>query len=92
MAKPFYSFDVSAFDWFLNDAAGHYEKTAPTVETWLDQVAGRLRDGSVTIRELSQVQTLLENDTWMDAHGAANLAYKAMSEFGLLPGNVTLAF
>lgn len=92
MTRLFFSFDVSDFDWFLNDAAGHYEKSAPTVETWLDQVAERLRDGSVTLRELGLVQTLLENDTWLDPHGAANLAYKAMSEFGSLPSNVTLAF
>lgn len=88
----FFTFDIAAFDWFLNDAAGHYEKLAPTVETWLDQVAERVRLGTVTVRELRLVQSLLEADIWLDAHGAGNLAYKAMSEFGELPANVTLAF
>ena len=92
MTKSFISFDVSAFDWFLNDAGQQYEKSSPTVETWLDQVADRLRDGSVTIRELRLVDSLLENGIWLDPHGAGNLAYKAMSEFGVLPSNITIAF
>ena len=59
MTKSFISFDVSAFDWFLNDAGQQYEKSSPTVETWLDQVADRLRDGSVTIRELRLVDSCI---------------------------------
>ena len=90
--KPFLQFDVSAFDWFLNNAAGHYERTSPLVETWLDSVAESLRDGTVTLAELSKVQSLLENGIWLDPHGAGNLAYKQLSANGKLPANVTLAF
>ena len=87
--KQFLQFDVSAFDWFLSDAADHYERTSPVVVTWLDSVADSLRDGTVTITELRKVQSLLENDVWLDPHGAGNLAYKQLSEHGKLPSNVT---
>lgn len=90
--KPFLQFDVSAFDWFINDAASHYERTSPLVETWLDAVAESLRNGTVTLAELSKVQSLLENGLWLDPHGAGNLAYKMLSQSGKLPANVTLAF
>jgi hypothetical protein len=90
--KPFLQFDVSSFDWFLSDAASHYERTSPLVETWLDAVADSLRDGTVTLAELLKVQSLLENGVWLDPHGAGNLAYKQLSAHGKLPSNVTLAF
>ena len=83
MLKPFFTFEVSAFDWYLSDAADHYEKTSPLVVTWLDAVADSLRDGTVTLRE---------NGIWLDAHGAGNLAYKQLSANGKLPSNVTIAF
>ena len=92
MPKPFFTFEVSAFDWYLSDAADHYEKTSPLVVTWLDAVADSLRDGTVTLAELSKVQSLIENDVWLDPHGAGNLAYKQLSQPGKLPANVTLAF
>ncbi len=92
MNELFFTFNVAAFDWFIDGAATHYEKSAPTVATWLDQVADRLRNGSLTVREIGLVQNLIENGIWLDPHGAANRAYKAMSEFGALPSNVTLAF
>jgi hypothetical protein len=90
--KAFFSFDVSAFDWFVNDAGQHYERTSPTVETWLDQVCDRVRDGSITLAELRRVAFLYQDSLWLDPNGAANVAYKAMSEFGSLPANVTLSF
>jgi hypothetical protein len=90
--KPFLQFDVSAFDWFLSDVADHYERTSPVVIIWLDAVADSLRDGTVTLAELRKVQTLVENDIWLDPHGAGNLAYKQLSQSGKLPANVTLAF
>ena len=88
--KPFLAFDVSAFDWFLSDAASHYERSSPVVVTWLDTIADSLRDGSVTLAELQRVQSLLENGIWLDPHGAGNLAYKQLSASGALPGNVTI--
>jgi hypothetical protein len=92
MPKPFFTFEVSAFDWYLSDAADHYEKTSPLVVTWLDAVADSLRDGTVTLRELQKVSSLVENGIWLDAHGAGNLAYKQLSANGKLPSNVTIAF
>jgi hypothetical protein len=92
MPKPFFTFDVSAFDWFLSDAADHYERSSPVVVTWLDAVADSLRDGTVTLRELQKVSSLVENGIWLDAHGAGNLAYKQLSANGKLPSNVTIAF
>jgi hypothetical protein len=92
MLKPFFTFEVSAFDWYLSDAADHYEKTSPLVVTWLDAVADSLRDGTVTLRELQKVSSLVENGIWLDAHGAGNLAYKQLSANGKLPSNVTIAF
>ena len=92
MPKPFLQFDVSAFDWFLNDAAQHYEKSAPQVEYWLDAVADSLRDGTATVRELRAVQTLYENGIWLDAHGAGNLAYKQLSASGKLPSGMTISY
>jgi hypothetical protein len=92
MPKQFLQFDVSAFDWFLSDCADHYERSSPLVVTWLDAVADSLRHGSVTLSELQKVSSLLENDIWLDAHGAGNLAYKMLSENGKLPSNVTLSF
>ena len=90
--KPFLQFDVSAFDWFLSDAADHYERSSPVVVTWLDAVADSLRHGSVTLSELQKVASLLENDIWLDAHSAGNLAYKQLSERGNLPSNVTISY
>jgi hypothetical protein len=90
--NPFLTFDVKAFDWYLSDAADHYERTSPLVETWLDAVAESLRDGTVTLAELRIVQTLIENGIWLDAHAAGNLAYKQLSARDQLPGNVTIAF
>ena len=90
--KPFLQFDVSAFDWYLSDAADHYEKTSPVVVIWLDAVAESLRDGTVTLSELRIVQTLIENGIWLHPHAAGNLAYKRLSARGQLPGNVTIAF
>jgi hypothetical protein len=92
MPKPFLTFDVSAFDWFLSDAADHYESSSPVVVTWLDAVADSLRDGTVTLAELQRVQSLVENDIWLDPNGAGNLAYKQLSANGKLPSNVTIAF
>lgn len=90
--RQFFSFDVSSFDWFVNDAAQHYDRISPTVGTWLDQVCDRVRDGSVTVSELRRVAFLYQESQWLDPNGAANVAYKAMSEFGTLPSNVTLAY
>jgi len=90
--KQFLQFDVSAFDWFLSDAADHYERTSPVVVTWLDSVADSLRDNSVTLAELQRVQNLLENGIWLDPHSAGNLAYKQLSANGKLPSNVTISF
>ena len=59
MLKPFFTFEVSAFDWYLSDAADHYEKTSPLVVTWLDAVADSLRDVTVTLRELQNVSSLV---------------------------------
>ena len=46
----------------------------------------------VTVREIAKVCVLLENEIWLDPHGAGNLAYKAMSQFGTLPSNVTISY
>ena len=88
----FFTFDASAFDWFVNDAAMHYEKSSPLVGTWLDQVCERVSKSTVLVAELQKVAFLQENEIWLDPNGAGNLAYKALKQFGELPANVTIAF
>jgi hypothetical protein len=85
-------FNRKAFDWFANDAGDYYERLAPQVVTWLDQIIERLDDGSITLTELRRVAILRMDGVWLDPHGAGNLAYKAMSEFGKLPSNVTISY
>ena len=76
--------DLEAIQAFLARVVAHYEKTAPTVSAYADDLYTRLRDDlySVKLIEVMRVQALLESDVWEHPNLAANRVYKLMSALG----------
>ena len=76
--------DIEAIQAFLVRVVAQYEKTAPTVSRWADDLHTRLSDDPYSVRlvEVMQAQALLENDVWERADFAANRVYKLMSALG----------
>ena len=76
--------DFNAIRSFLVLVVCQYEKSAPTVSAWADDLYIRLGENIKEIRviELIQAQSLLEGDTWEHPHYAANKVYKLMNELG----------
>ena len=68
----------------LTAATAYYEKRAPTVESYLDDLYIRIHDAPETVRlvELLRVQRLRENGEWMHPNYAANVVYKLMEALG----------
>jgi len=75
---------VEAIHKFLARVVQQYEKTAPTVSAWADNLYIRLNEDvySVWLVELLQAQALLENDHWEHPNFAANRVYKLMTALG----------
>lgn len=78
-------FDGPALLRFIEDACGHYERTAPTVAEWLDGVYVRLQEKpeSVSVADLLAVRALRDGDVWQHPNYAANGVYKHMERSGL---------
>ncbi len=69
------------------DAVNHYEKTAPTVSRWADDLYQRIRDepDHVRVGEVMMLEELWGNEgepQWMHPNTAANRVYKLMSRLG----------
>ena len=76
--------DLEAIQAFLVHVVAHYEKTAPTVSRWADDLYTRLSDDPYSVRlvEVMQAQALLESDVWEHPNLAANRVYKLMTALG----------
>lgn len=78
-------FDYKAVRTFIEDAASHYDKTAPALVEWLDEtyinLAQKLQD--VSVYELMQLQRLRYPDgTWEHPNYAQNRWYKLRASQG----------
>ena len=71
-------FDYHKLRSFLEGAVSHYEKTAPALSTWLDDLYVSLADNpaAVSVFELLQLQQLKMNDEWEHPNYAQNRWYK----------------
>lgn len=71
----------SAMHQFLADACDHYEKTAPTVHAFCDDLYIRMNENpqSVTLFELRKVSYLRDSEQWMQPNFAANFIYHLMN-------------
>ena len=76
--------DLEAIQAFLARVVGYYEKAAPTVSAFADDLYTRLSDDPYSVRlvEVMQAQMLLEGDVWEYPHYAANRIYKLMTALG----------
>jgi len=75
--------NMREFERFLADAAAQYEKTAPTVETWADDLCSRLADlRNISVFELCQFLALYEHGEWEHPNYAANRCYKVAERIG----------
>jgi hypothetical protein len=75
---------------FLSQAVGHYEKTAPTVAAYLDDLYIRCNERTEDVRlcEITAVRALYAADgdrpgTWESPCYAANRIYKLMHRLGM---------
>jgi hypothetical protein len=74
---------ATLIDWhqvrrFIEDAAAHYDKTAPQLVEWLDDVYIALAEKplDVTVFELLQLQQLRLDGVWEQPNYAQNRWYK----------------
>lgn len=76
--------DWQALNKLIEAACCYYEKSAPTVSRYLDDLYARLgeSDETVTVPELLFVESLNDADTWMHPNQAANRHYKLMHRLG----------
>ena len=69
----------------LTAVAEHYEKSAPTVADWANDLYVRIGDSpdTVTLTELRMVTRMADTDGgWTHPNVAANLVYKLMNRLG----------
>lgn len=71
-------FDYHALRSFLEAACAHYERSAPALSTWLDELYIALNEApaTVTVFELFQLQQLRMNEEWEHPNYAQNRWYK----------------
>lgn len=83
--EPGKIFDFQEFEQAIIEAGVYYEKTAPTVEAFLDGMFIRANEdlASVTLAEVSFLKTLRENGQWLHPNTAANNCYKLMTRLGM---------
>lgn len=72
-------------DKFLEDAVSHYERSAPTVADYCDDLYRRSHQApqSVSLAELAGVQNLQEQGEWITPHFAVNRVYHLMHRLGM---------
>lgn len=68
----------------LTAICGHYEKTAPTVHAWADQLFQRVdyEAAKVLLVELYAVRQFREEGDWLQPNYAANSIYKLQHRLG----------
>jgi hypothetical protein len=76
-------FDYNGTRGFISEVVQRYERTAPPVARYADDVYERLGEGrDVLVREIQTLADLRENDIWLDGHYAANLIYHLEESLG----------
>jgi len=75
---------IHQFMRFLEEAAGHYEKTAPTVERYVDDLYRRMgeKPDTVVLTELLTVEGLRDDGIWEQPNYAANRIYRMLDRLG----------
>jgi len=68
----------------LTKAAEHYEKSAPTVSNWCNDLFIRINENgdAVALSELTFLSRFVEEDTWMQPNYAANQLYHLLHRLG----------
>lgn len=77
--------DLDALDKYLIEASNHYEKTAPTVEAYLDDLTERIIDQprAVSLWEIERVSVLCEEGEWFMPASAINYCLHTMNTLGM---------
>lgn len=77
--------DTPAFLRYLSDAVEHYEKTAPTVAAYLDDLYIRIGHNPADVRlvEMLSASALMEDGQWEQPNYAANRFYKLAERIGV---------
>ena len=76
--------DFNAIESFLTEATGHYETSAPTVSTWLDNLYLRVNEDrdNVRLSELQLLMRLKENGVYAQPNYAANIVFHLQTKLG----------
>lgn len=76
--------DVDAITTALEAIVGAYEKSAPTVSEWANDLYIRVNERPEEVRlvEILMVRRIRSGMTWMDPSSAANQVYKLMNRLG----------
>ena len=77
--------DLEAIESTIGEVVDRYEKTAPAVSEWADDVYRRLRDADkIVLSELMLIQDIKGRDgeDWMQPNYAANRVYKLLYRLG----------
>ena len=69
---------------YITEVCGQYERTAPTVCEFADDLYRRLNDDadSVRVSEVLCMSNMREEGIWLQPNFAANTVYKLMSRLG----------
>lgn len=73
--------DFDAINARLTEIAGRYEKTAPTVSDWANDLYIRIgeKPETVALPELAILARFVEDGTWMHPNYAANAVYHLLN-------------
>lgn len=76
--------DRKAVDQRLTDICDRYEKTAPTVHAWADELYIRLSQSpdSVLLVEIYMLDHLYNGGNWLQHNAAANMLYHLLHRLG----------
>ena len=76
--------DVHAISSFLTEVCEHYEKSAPTVRDWADDLYMRIGEAPerVSLLELGQALRLRQEGEWCPPNLAANEVYHVQERLG----------
>lgn len=77
-------FDYHAFAKFATEACDHYEKTAPAVRDYVDDVYMRMQDdpGSIRLTEVTFIGRLRDEGEWMHPNYAQNSLMHHLDRLG----------
>lgn len=78
-------FNFHQFESFVSDACDQYERSAPTVADYLDQLYRRIsnKNPPVQLQEITGIEKLRDDGAWLQPNYAANMIYHLMTEVGL---------